>query len=101
MYLPAPVLNLFNNWINISQSKRMIHLNGVFLQGMSSAYNGYYYDTLYDVSLDAQLTLIIPALIRNELQLNKILFIFPGRSLPDQRVVNNNVHRAANQIEVG
>jgi exodeoxyribonuclease VII large subunit len=75
IYSPSAVLNLFNNSINIAQSKRMIQLKGVFVQGRSSAYNGYYYDTLRDESSDAQLTLIIPALIRNELQPNKTVTV--------------------------
>jgi exodeoxyribonuclease VII large subunit len=75
IYSPSAVLNLFNNSINVSQSKRLIQLKGVFLQGRSSAYNGYYYDTLRDESSDAQLTLIVPALIRNELQPNKTITV--------------------------
>jgi len=75
IYSPSAVLNLFNNSINVAQSKRMIQLKGVFVQGRSSAYNGYYYDTLRDESSDAQLTLIIPALIRNELQPNKTITV--------------------------
>jgi exodeoxyribonuclease VII large subunit len=87
IYSPSAVLNLFNNSISISQSKRMIQLKGVFLQGRSSAYNGYYYDTLRDESSDAQLTLIIPALIRNELQLNKTITV---NGFITKRVMNSS-----------
>jgi exodeoxyribonuclease VII large subunit len=87
IYSPLAVLNLFNNSISISQSKRMIRLKGVFLQGRSSAYNGYYYDTLRDESSDAQLTLIIPALIRNELQPNKTITV---NGFITKRVMNSS-----------
>jgi exodeoxyribonuclease VII large subunit len=87
IYSPSAILNLFNNSVNISQSKRMIQLKGVFLQGRSSAYNGYYYDTLRDESSDAQLTLIIPALIRNELQPNKTILV---NGFITKRVMNSS-----------
>jgi exodeoxyribonuclease VII large subunit len=87
IYSPSAILNLFNNSVNISQSKRMIQLRGVFLQGRSSAYNGYYYDTLRDESSDAQLTLITPAMIRNELQLNKTITV---NGFITKRVMNSS-----------
>jgi hypothetical protein len=48
IYSPAAVLNLFNNSIAVSQSKKLIPLKGVFLQGKGGNYNGFYYDTLRD-----------------------------------------------------
>jgi exodeoxyribonuclease VII large subunit len=87
IYSPSAVLNLFNNSINIAQSKKMIQLKGVFVQGRSSAYNGYYYDTLRDESSEAQLTLIIPALIRNELQPNKTITV---NGFITKRVMSNS-----------
>ncbi|MEZ2334659.1 exodeoxyribonuclease VII large subunit [Mucilaginibacter sp. RCC_168] len=87
IYSPSAVLNLFNNSISITQSKRMIQLKGVFLQGRTSAYNGYYYDTLRDESSDAQLTLIVPALIRGELQANKTITV---NGFITKRVMNSS-----------
>ena len=87
IYSPSAILNLFNNSINISQSERMIQLRGVFLPGRSSAYNGCFYDTLRDESSDAQLTLITPSLIRNELQPNKTITV---KGFITKRVMNSS-----------
>jgi exonuclease VII large subunit len=75
IYSPSAILNLFNNALNVAQSKRLIQLKGVFVQGRSSPYNGYYYDTLRDESSEAQITVIVPALIRNDLQANKTITV--------------------------
>ncbi len=86
IYSPAAVLNLFNNSIAVSQSKKLIPLKGVFLQGKGGNYNGFYYDTLRDEASDAQITIIVPALIRNELQANKTVTV---NGFITKRVVNN------------
>jgi exodeoxyribonuclease VII large subunit len=86
IYSPAAVLNLFNNSIAISQTKRLIPLKGMFLHGKGGNYNGFYYDTLRDEASDAQITIIVPALIRNELQANKTVTV---NGFITKRVVNN------------
>jgi exonuclease VII large subunit len=87
IYSPAAVLNLFNNSITISQAKKLIPLKGIFLQGKGGNYNGFYYDTLRDEASDAQITIIVPALIRNELQVNKTVTV---NGFITKRVVNNS-----------
>lgn len=42
-YSPLAVLNLFNNAINLSQSRKLIQVRGVFIPGKGSNYSGYYY----------------------------------------------------------
>ncbi len=86
IYSPSAVLNLFNNSLNVAQSKRLIQLKGVFQQGKGGNYGGYFYDSLRDESSDAQLTIIVPALIRNELQANKTITV---NGFITKRVVNN------------
>ena len=86
IYSPAAVLNLFNNSISLKQTQRMIQLRGVFQLGKGAFYNGAYYDSLRDESSDAQITLIVPALIRNELQPNKTVTI---NGFITRRVINN------------
>lgn len=85
-YSPLAILNLFNNAISISQAKRLIQLKGIFIPRGGAAYNGYYYDSLRDESADALLTIIVPALIRNNLQANKAITI---NGFITRRVVNN------------
>jgi exodeoxyribonuclease VII large subunit len=86
IYSPSAVLHLFNNSLNVSQSKKLIQLEGVFQPGKGGNYSGYYYDILRDESSDAQLTIIIPALIRNELQANKTITV---NGFITKRVVTN------------
>lgn len=86
IYSPSAVLHLFNNSLNVSQAKKLIPLKGVFLQGKGGNYNGFYYDTLRDEASDAQITILVPALIRNELQANKTVTV---NGFITKRVVNN------------
>lgn len=92
VYSPAAVLNLFNNSLNVAQSKKLIQLRGVFQPGKGGNYAGYYYDSLRDEASDAQLTVCVPALIRNDLQANKTVTL---NGFITRRVVNN-----ASRIEV-
>lgn len=47
---------------------RVINLQGVFKPGNGILYtNGYYYDTLKDLNSEAQIKIVVPALIRQEL----------------------------------
>jgi len=85
-YSPLAILNLFNNAIAVGQAKRLIQLKGVFVPRSGAAYNGYYYDSLRDESSDALLTIIVPALIRSNLQANKAITI---NGFITRRVVNN------------
>lgn len=75
-YSPSAVLNLFNNAISVRQTQKLIRLKGIFLPGKGQNYSGYYYDSLRDESSDAQLTIIIPALIRNQLTPNKTVTVY-------------------------
>jgi len=86
LYSPLAILNLFNNAISVGQAKRLIQLKGIFISRGGTAYNGYYYDSLRDESADALLTIIVPALIRNNLQPNKAITV---NGFITRRVVNN------------
>lgn len=86
IYSPSAVLHLFNNSLNVSQVKKLIQLKGVFQFGKGGNYSGYFYDTLRDESSEAQLTIIVPALIRNELQPNKTITV---NGFITKRVVSN------------
>lgn len=92
IYSPAAVLNIFNNSISLKQTQRIIQLRGIFVMGKGAFYNGSYYDSLRDESTDAQITLVVPALIRNELQHNKTVTV---NGYITRRVVNN-----ASRIEI-
>ena len=86
-YSPAAVLNLFNNSISVNQAKRIIQLKGIYLQGKGALYSGYYYDTFRDESSDAAITILVPPLIRNELQPNKTITV---NGFITRRIVNTS-----------
>lgn len=75
IYSPSAILNLFNNQLSINQAKKLIQLKGVFQPRNGQSYNGYYYDSLRDESSDAQLTIVIPALIRNGIEAGKTITV--------------------------
>lgn len=86
-YSPAAVLNLFNNSIAVNQAKRLIQLKGIYVQGKGALYSGYYYDTFRDESSDAAITILVPPLIRNELQPNKTITV---NGFITRRIVNTS-----------
>jgi exodeoxyribonuclease VII large subunit len=86
-YSPAAVLNLFNNSISVNQTKRIIQLKGIYVQGKGALYSGYYYDTFRDESAEAAITILVPPLIRNELQPNKTITV---NGFITRRIVNSS-----------
>lgn len=86
-YSPSAVLNLFNNSISINQTKRIVQLKGIYVQGKGNVYSGYYYDTFRDESSDAAITILVPPLIRNELQPNKTVTV---NGFVTRRVINTS-----------
>jgi exonuclease VII large subunit len=86
IYSPSAVLNLFNNAISVSQVKKLIQLKGIFQLGKGHNYSGYYYDSLRDESSDAQLIIVVPALIRNGLEAGKTITV---NGYITRKVVNN------------
>lgn len=92
IYSPAAVLNIFNKSISLKQTQRIIQLRGIFVLGKGAFYNGSYYDSLRDESTDPQITLLMPALISNELQHNKMVTV---NGYITRGVVNN-----ASRIEI-
>ncbi len=85
-YNPATILNLFNNAISVQETRKVIQVRGVYQQGKGANYNGYFYDTIRDESSDAYLTLLVPALIRNQLEVNKTILFY---GYITRRVVNS------------
>lgn len=86
-YSPAAVLNLFNNSLSVSQARRIIQLKGIYAQGKGALYSGYFYDTFRDESSDASITILVPPLIRNELQPNKTITV---NGFITRRIVNTS-----------
>jgi len=75
IYSPAAVLNLFNNAISVTATKRIVQLKGIYVPRKGGLYSGYFYDSFRDESSDAQITILVPPLIRNEMLPNKIVTV--------------------------
>lgn len=86
-YSPAAILNLFNNAISINQIKKIVQLKGIYVQGKGTQYSGYFYDTFRDEASDAAITILVPPLIRNELQPNKTVTV---NGFVTRRVMNSS-----------
>jgi len=91
-YSPAAVLNLFNNSISVNQAKKLIQLKGIYIQGKGNQYSGYYYDTFRDESSDAQITILVPPLIRSELQ--------PGKTITVSGFITKRIVNTAGSIQI-
>ncbi|MET3982102.1 exodeoxyribonuclease VII large subunit [Mucilaginibacter sp. UYP25] len=86
-YSPAAVLNLFNNALSVNETKRIVQLKGIYVQGKGNQYSGYFYDTFRDEASDAAITILVPPLIRNELQPNKTVTV---NGFVTRRVINTS-----------
>ena len=73
VYSPLAILNIFNNALSISETRRLIRVRGVYVQKNGQEYNNAYYDSLRDESSDGTITLIVPSLIRSQLETNKTI----------------------------
>lgn len=91
-YSPSAVLHLFNNSINVSQTRRLIQVRGVYQPGRGASYNGAFYDTLRDEAADATMTLVVPGLLRARLQ--------PGALIQAHGYIARKVVAAGGRIEL-
>lgn len=67
-YTPASILQIFNNAIAVKETRQLVQLKGIYTPGRGANYGGMFYDSLKDETTDAQLTIIVPALLREKLQ---------------------------------
>jgi len=67
-YTPAAIMQVFNNAIAVKETRQLVQLKGIYVPGRGANYGGMFYDSLRDETTDAQLTIIVPALLREKLQ---------------------------------
>src|SRR3954451_10464089 len=72
-YNPSSLVGIFNNALTIEVTKKVFRIKGIYIQGRGVNYNGFYYDTLKDETSDACVTLIVPGVIRNELNTDQTI----------------------------
>jgi exodeoxyribonuclease VII large subunit len=73
IYSPSVLLNLFNNSIVLKQTRQVIHLRGIYLQGKGVNYSGIFYDSIKDELTDAQISLLVPGLLREKIPSNAVI----------------------------
>ncbi len=67
-YNASSIIHIFNNTLISEAARKIIRVKGVYHPGRGQNYSGFYYDQLKDEMSDACITLIVPALIRPELE---------------------------------
>lgn len=73
VYSPASLLSIFNALTITKEEKKLVQVRGIYARTGKDAYSGFYYDRLKDEASDSQMTLILPSLIRNQLDDNKTI----------------------------
>lgn len=61
-------MQIFNNAIAVKETRQLVQLKGIYSPGRGANYGGLFYDSLKDETTDAQLTIIVPALLREKMQ---------------------------------
>jgi len=61
---PSALVNLFANAMPAGYSEKLYRLKGIYLTGKGALYGGFYYDGMRDEATDANITLVVPALVR-------------------------------------
>lgn len=74
-YSPAAVLNIFNNALAPGPTRKIIQLRGLFAARSQQNYGGFYYGTMKDEATDAQLTVVVPALLFPKLEAGKVITV--------------------------
>jgi exodeoxyribonuclease VII large subunit len=72
-YNPSALLNIFSSTLNNESTRRVVRVKGIYIAGKGTSYNGFYYDSLKDENSDASMTLVIPGIIRAQLNQNELI----------------------------
>jgi exodeoxyribonuclease VII large subunit len=73
VYSPQAILNIFNNALKISAEHTLIRIKGIYEKGKGMEYYGYFYDVLHDEAAGCNMTLKVPALIRERLVAGRLI----------------------------
>lgn len=103
IYSPASIINILANTISVPGTNRIIALRGVYQAKGRELYGGFYYDQLKDEASDFSITLVVPAIIRNQLTNNKtieVICYITRRATKDGSVIlQANVTDLVNQTQ--
>lgn len=70
---PTSLVHLFANSVPTDFAKELKRVKGVYVQGKDMVYAGKYYDVLRDEAGEASITLLVPALLREQLENNQVI----------------------------
>ena len=72
-YTTRAILNLFNNALKVNEERILLDIKGLYIPGNGNEYRGFYYDQLFEEGTESNLTLIVPAIIRQKLTPEKVI----------------------------
>lgn len=72
-YSPSSIVNIFSNVLNSDASKKVFVIKGIYVPGKGMNYGNVYFDNLKDEFGDASITLIVPALLRANLEAQQVI----------------------------
>ncbi len=70
---PTSLVYLFANSVPTDFAKELKRVKGIYQQGKDMVYAGKYYDVLRDEAGEASITLLVPALLREQLQNGEVI----------------------------
>jgi exodeoxyribonuclease VII large subunit len=92
VYSPQGILNIFNNALKVPAEHALIRIKGIYEPGKGIDYYGYYYDSLLDEAAGCNMTLKVPALIRERL--------VPGRLIEFTGFVTRKLEEKGGNIKI-
>lgn len=70
---PTSLVHLFANSVPMDFGKELKRVKGIYVQGKDVVYSGKYYDVLRDEAGEASITLLVPALLREQLENGQVI----------------------------
>ncbi len=70
---PSALVNLLANALSIDVMKQMQRVKGIYQPGKGVSYQGQYYDGLKDELTDGSITMIVPGMVRDQLNPQQVI----------------------------
>ncbi|QEC69335.1 hypothetical protein FRZ67_19220 [Panacibacter ginsenosidivorans] len=70
---PSALVNIFSNALSNDATRKPFTIKGIYVPGKGANYNGVYYDSLKDEYIDASITLVVPAILRVNLEAGQVI----------------------------
>jgi exodeoxyribonuclease VII large subunit len=70
---PSALVNIFSNALSNDATRKPFTIKGIYVPGKGANYSGVYYDSLKDEYSDASITLVVPAILRANLEAGQVI----------------------------